>query len=143
MIYFDTSYLVRLYLSEPGSNEVRDLAKNNEVHCALHGRTEVLAAFHRVFREGRITRPFFLEIVEQFCDDEREGAVAWISSGDEIFQRAEKIYRTAGAEVFLRAADAMHLACAAENGFREIYSNDRHLLAAAALFGLKPKNVIA
>lgn len=41
----------------------------------------------------------------------------------------------------MRAADALHLASASAHGFREIYSNDRHVLASAPLFGLRGKTV--
>ena len=32
--------------------------------------------------------------------------------------------------VFLRAADALHLACAVAQGFQEVYTHDRHMLVA-------------
>lgn len=45
------------------------------------------------------------------------------------------------ATAYLRAADAVHLVSALEAGFTEIWSNDRHLLAAAAYFGLQGRSV--
>jgi predicted nucleic acid-binding protein len=37
---------------------------------------------------------------------------------------------------FLRAADALHLTCAAEAGYTAIHTSDRHMIAAAPAFGL-------
>jgi hypothetical protein len=37
----------------------------------------------------------------------------------------------------------MHLSCAAENGFYEIFTNDRHRQAACAVFGINGRDLIA
>lgn len=44
--------------------------------------------------------------------------------------------------VFLRSGDALHLACAEEHGFQEVYTNDRHRLATARHFRVTRVDVI-
>ena len=56
--------------------------------------------------------------------------------------RLEYALNSAPDDTNIRAAHALHLACAAEHGFSEVYSNDRHFLTAAPLFGMKGQNVI-
>jgi hypothetical protein len=43
--------------------------------------------------------------------------------------------------VYVRAGDAVHLCAASEAGFAEIWTNDRHMLAAAGAFGLRGRSV--
>ena len=50
--------------------------------------------------------------------------------------RLQGSVETLPSNVFLRAGDAVQLASAIEAGEREIWSSDRHLLAAAPHFGL-------
>jgi hypothetical protein len=59
-----------------------------------------------------------------------------------IFSRIRQVYQKLPASVFLRAADAIHLAAEAEFGFLIIYSNDANLLAAAQHFRIQGKNII-
>ncbi len=142
MLYFDTSYLVRLYLSDQGAEEVRSLAATSDLASSFHGGIESIAAFHRAYREKRINYNTYQAILDQFDDDVKGGAYTWLTVGPELIPKLEKTYRSASANLFLRAADALHLACARENGFTEVYTHDRRMLEAAPLFGLKPKNII-
>ncbi len=141
--YFDTSYLVRLYLQDRGFEGVRKLAgAGRTIASAWHAQAEIVAAFHRAFREGRLQHGTYLSVLEQFINDSRDGLYHWLPLTDAIQQRLEQFFRKAPGTTFLRAADALHLACAAEHGFTEVYSNDRHFLAVAPLFGLRGVNVI-
>lgn len=117
-------------------------AHTQSLACALHGRAEVISTCHRKFREGAASEEQFRLLIQQFQEDCTQGAFTWLPLTPEVFQRVEEVYLRAPASAFLRAADALHLASAQEYGFGEIYSNDRHLLAAAPLFGIKGVNLI-
>jgi predicted nucleic acid-binding protein len=142
VIYLDTSYLVRLYFEDPGFEAVRSLAATDQVACAWHGQAEAIAAFHRKFREKAIRSTHYQALLEQFAVDQRAGAITWLPAGPEIFERIARVYCRLPATVYLRGADALHLATAALHGHKVVYSNDDHLLAAAPQFGLSAKNVI-
>lgn len=141
--YFDTSYVVRLYLQDDGFAKVRELAGSVAgISSAWHAQAEIIAAFHRAFREGRLTQSAYDTVLAQFLNEAADGFYRWLPLTDYIQKRIEYFFREASATTFIRAADALHLACAAEHGFSEVYSNDRHFLLAAQLFGLKGVNVI-
>ncbi len=142
MIYFDTSYLVRLYYDDAGADAVRALAATDHLACAAHGQAEMMAAFHRKLREGAIKAAAYAALVGQVLTHIDSGAFQWLAQDGEILERIRHVYRKLPASVILRGADAIHLATAAESGFRVIYSNDAHLLAGARHFGLEGKNVI-
>lgn len=142
MIYCDTSYLVRLYLDEAGSTEVRELCAAHPVATAIHAKAEVPAAFHRAFRERRLDGPAFQTLMGQFEMDSRSGGFEWLELTPSLYEGMAERFASLPAEAFLRAADALHLSCAASHGFAEVWSNDRHLLAAAPHFRLRGRNVI-
>ena len=142
MIYFDSTYLVRLYYMDRGYEAVRQLSATAAIACAVHGRAEVVSAFHRKLREGHITAALYRIALKEFTDESRAGVYRWLPLSPAVMDRLERVYSALPANCFLRAADALHLACAAENHFREIYTNDQRLLVAAAHFGLKGVNVI-
>ena len=141
--YYDTSYLLRLQLTEPGSMEVRSHASTVlEIHTAQHGHAEFASAAFRKVREGILTQPEYRRLSAQFRADCAATTIVLLPLTDAIIDRVENAFLTAPPTTYLRAADALHLATAAEHGFAEIYSNDKHLLAAAPLFGLMGVNVI-
>ncbi|HXW55554.1 MAG TPA: type II toxin-antitoxin system VapC family toxin [Candidatus Cybelea sp.] len=142
MIYFDTSYLVRLYYADAGAEVVRALAATDHVACAAHGQAEMIAAFHRKLREGAIGPAAYAALLRQVRAHHEAGAFRWLAADQETFSRIAEVYAKLPAAVYLRAADAIHLATAVDWGFRVVYSHDVHLLAAAEHFGIEGRNVI-
>ena len=143
MIYFDTSYLVRLYYDDVGAEAVRTLAATDNLACAAHGHVELIAAFHRKLRDGAIRPAAYAALLGQVHAHDEARAFQWLALGPEIIARIAGVYAKLPATVFLRAADALHLATAAESGFQVVYSNDAHLLAAARHFGIEGKDIVA
>ena len=81
------------------------------------------------------------KIWRQFERDERAGLWHWLPVNDVVIRRVCDAFERLPANVFLRSADVLHLACAAENRFTQIYSGDRILLGAANYFGLEGVSV--
>jgi len=142
VLYFDTSYLVRLYTRDPGWARVRALAQTDKLACCLHGQAETVAAFHRKFRENAISPRELKTLLTEFEIDSSRGAYRWLPLSSVVVLRLTSIYASLPATLALRAADAIHLACAADAGFTKIFSNDVRLLAAAPHFGLSGENII-
>jgi predicted nucleic acid-binding protein len=142
VIYFDTSYLVRLYYQDADWEKVRRLAAQDNVACAWHGQAELLAAFHRKLRDKDILPAHYMALIDQFAADDRGGAFHWLPLAQETLARVSGVYRSLPGGVFLRGADALHLAAAACQGFKVIYSHDKHLLSAATHFGLEGRDIV-
>jgi predicted nucleic acid-binding protein len=142
--YYDTNYLLKLQIAEAGSSDVRAHAvAQREIHTAQHARSEFASAAFRKVREGAATTADYLRLMAQLKEDIASTAVVILPLTEAVIDRIEAVFASAPASTYLRAADALHLASSAENGFAEIYSNDKPVLAAAALFGLVGVNVIS
>ena len=143
MTYFDTAYLLKCYVEEPGSEQVRAFARGCErLACSVYGRVELHAALHRKLREGRLDEQGLEVILRQLGVDESVGLWEWLPLTARVRSAVAGIFRKLPRDVFLRTGDAVHLLSAREQGLTEIYSNDRHLLGAASDVGIKGLDLI-
>jgi predicted nucleic acid-binding protein len=141
MLYADSCYLVKYYCTEPGSIAVRELFTGEPVACLAIGRVELIATFHRKLRERAIDRHILAVLVRQFKEDDAVGLWTWLPVTPDLLDQVSAIFATLSPSIFLRTLDALHLAAAQSAGLKEIYSSDRHLLAAAPRFGLRGVDV--
>ena len=144
LMYLDTSYIAKCYLNEPGSPRVLEwLAGKSGLSCCSHGRLELFAALKRHEREGNLCADALRAVFERLGRDEQRGLWRWIPVTDELVRVACARVRTVSGGAFVRAADALHLTCAADNGFDAVYSHDQRMLNAADCFGLEGRDILA
>lgn len=124
------------------ARQVLELLRGNHGRgSSIHERLDVWSGVHRHLREGNITSGNARAVWQQFRADERAGLWHWLGLTERAVRRACEAFERLDPEIFLRSGDALHLACARENGFAEIFSGDRILLGAAAHVGLKGVSV--
>ena len=140
-MYLDSAYIAKVYLNEPDSPRVRALLTNADaVVSSLWALNEVTCVFHRQLREGWITPAQHQELVHAFLKHVETSVWTLIPITAEILQRAVTQVSALPPDVFIRAGDAIHLATARDLRELEIWTNDRHLLAAAPFFGLNGRS---
>ena len=144
MTYFDTAYILKCYVKEDGWERVREFASVHErIVCSVYGRLELHAALHRKLREGELNAGQHTIVLRQLSVDESVRLWEWIPLSVAIMGAIADTFASLPRRAFLRTGDAIHLLSARERGCTAVYSNDRHLLAAAPHMGIAGRDVIA
>ena len=141
-LYFDTAYLGKCYWNEPGGKLVRELARKADgLYSSAICIAEMACLAHRKVREGPMTPADAVIRRDLFLDDVNKGVVTAVPVTERLLRRVEATTRALPPSCYLRTFDALHLVTAVDSGFVEIWTNDRHMLAAAPHFGLVGRSV--
>jgi predicted nucleic acid-binding protein len=110
--YFDTSAIVKRYVEEPGSLEIRRLLRTRRVVSSILLRLEVLSALRRRRDEAVLSGRAFMRLLRRVEADD----ASW-----QLVPMSDEIVATARSRVLqqsVRTLDAIHLA-SAEALYRE------------------------
>lgn len=141
-MYFDTSYIVKFYFNEPESSRVRELVrKADTIYSSLWALAEFHAVLHRRVQEDSYQHANAIDLASRFSAHIGDGLWNLIPVTEGVLRRTSVLLLSAPQGLFIRTADAVHLTTAQEAGEREVWTNDRHMLAAAAYFGLSGRSV--
>jgi predicted nucleic acid-binding protein len=141
-LYFDTAYLAKCYWNEPDGKLVRELARKADgLYSSAACIAEMACLAHRKVHEGPATAGDAAIRRDMFLDDLNSGVVTAIPVSERLLRRIEAVTRELPPSCYLRTFDALHLVTAADSGFGEVWTNDRHMIAAARHFGLTGRSV--
>lgn len=141
-MYLDSAYIAKFYVNEPDAAAVRKLIGQASHTCSSSwALLEVTCVFHRHMREGSLTSKQGTELIDLFRAHVEADIWSFLPVTDTILRTTATLVRGLPASIPLRAGDAIHVATALDSGEPEIWTNDRHLLAAATYFGLAGRSV--
>ena len=141
-MYLDSAYIAKYYVNEPDAPAVRKAIRRASHLCSSSwASVEVTCVFHRHIREGSLTPEQGRELIDLFRSHVESDVWHLIPVSEPLLRRTATLIRAIPASVPLRAGDAIHVATALEAGEPEIWTNDRHLLAAASHFGVAGRSI--
>jgi predicted nucleic acid-binding protein len=136
-MYLDAAYLAKYYLNEPDSPRVRKVIHGaDSLISSAWSIAEVSCVFHRYLRQGDLSARQFQSLSREFLTHVDGELWTFVPVTAGLIRRVTSLVATLPHDVFLRAGDAVHLVSALEAGETEVWTNDRHMLAAAPRFGL-------
>ena len=116
MVYWDTSALLKLYVSEPESAKLAELASAKGPHLSSAiAPVEMMCALARNEGSGEMRRGGAREVIALVGRHLAAGRISIIPFGDDVVREAEKLVRLAASRerpVRTRAPDLIHLASA-------------------------------
>jgi len=131
-VFLDSSALAKRYVQEPGSDQVEGILQDaSALGLAIICVPEVVSALSRLRRERKLTAAQFQEARRALFEEIADCSVIQIT--DAVVRRAVDLL----VKHPLRAADAMHIAAAAEWRADLFVSADARPCAAARSSGLK------
>lgn len=143
MLYFDTAYILKCYLNEPGAETVRALlTPGKAIFSSEWMRLEFVCAIKRQVKNKYVAPQRAEAIFKQFEQDITDGLWRLFPLTPMLLDQAVQKAQALPAAWHIPSGDALHLACASLHGFQEIHSNDQHLILAAPHYGLRCINVI-
>jgi len=135
-VYFDASALVKLYLPEPGSDELNEVvAGRSDLLVSDLAATEIASSLSRHRREGVLNAEAIVRLRRALLAHVDAGFYRRVELIPAIHREAERLLFSLDA-VPLRAADALHLALAISAEAATLLTYDRRLAEAALTVGL-------
>jgi predicted nucleic acid-binding protein len=131
--YLDTSFLIKLYVTEPGSAEAVSWFRQygGEVVTSSLTDVEVAAALYQKLPAGEA-----LQVHEIYRGDCALGVYGRIAVDEAVFAAASNLVMQCAEMFRLRSLDAIHLECALRAGISQFATYDARLAGAATSMGL-------
>lgn len=141
MTYWDTSAVLKLYVTEPDSQYFIDLVARSDVplRTAQVARVEVLCALHRKEGAGDLVAGAAARIYRRFVEDAGSGRILLLPIAQEVLEHVEKSVRrsySSEPRLAVRSLDAIHVGTALSNKSKEMVTIDARMRAVAKVMGL-------
>jgi len=134
-VYVDSSALVKIFISEEGSAEVQETLRGREdLFISDLVVTEVISSAARRAREGSVSHETLEALARVLLDALENRVFRRLDLTAEVHREAERL--VLALPFPMRAADALHLALAAESGCRTVLTYDGRLSRASSFVGM-------
>ena len=140
MQYWDTSTLLKLYVSEPDSAQFAAHVTTSAIYSSDLARWEVLRAIVRKEIDGAIPPLSAETVFAKFRSDVKAGRIVLLPVDGAVethFRSMVPQLHRRQPSIKIRTADAMHLATAVVLAATEVVTTDSHMRDGAAALGFK------